>query len=395
MFTESEQEMWSDPVPEEKLRLKDHEIDEKYERGEDRIVTESNREKLPNFVQAMKNPGYMDVRPFYQRRARWDPKKQSKLIESFIMNVPVPPVFLYEKKFNQYEVMDGQQRITAIKEFYDNKLKLVGLESWSELNGRTYLTLPTKVKAGVDRRSLSSIVLMKESAPDEETDWLLKRMVFERLNTGGQKLSQQEIRNCLYYGELNKRLLKLAEYPAFRQIWGIPDLPVPEGEEPPSQLANDQYFKDMGDAQLVLRFFALRHWERFRGAMQDFLDRYMIRSKKFNAEDYQKLDKLFKETIDTCKEVFGDLVFRPYEPDNDEWGAKPQASFADSVMVAISDQLMNKEKLLGKKRELINGTQRLFQENPAKTFTGAANTRNDVQNRIKLYCDMVNSIVQD
>jgi hypothetical protein len=86
-------------------------IAERYVRGEGRIVIETNREKLPGFVKALQDQDYMDLRPFYQRRPRWDVPKQSLLIESCIMNIPVPPVFLYERSFNSYEVMDGQQRI--------------------------------------------------------------------------------------------------------------------------------------------------------------------------------------------------------------------------------------------------------------------------------------------
>jgi hypothetical protein len=78
----------------------------------------------------------MDLRPFYQRRNRWDKKKQSQLIESFLINIPVPSIILYEKKYNVYEVMDGQQRINALKEFYENRLTLTGLTLWPELNGR-------------------------------------------------------------------------------------------------------------------------------------------------------------------------------------------------------------------------------------------------------------------
>lgn len=84
------------------------------------------------------------------------------------MNIPVPPVFLYERDFNSYEVMDGQQRITAIRDFYQNRFALTGLEMWLELEGRKYHSLPEKVKAGVDRRSITSIVLLKESTADEE-----------------------------------------------------------------------------------------------------------------------------------------------------------------------------------------------------------------------------------
>jgi hypothetical protein len=106
-FSKLEKKMWEKPIKEESHSLTDAEINEKYKDGEQRIVTETNREKIPNFIKALAQPGYMQVRPFYQRRQRWDIARQSQLIESFIMNIPVPPLFLYEKDFNKYEVMDG------------------------------------------------------------------------------------------------------------------------------------------------------------------------------------------------------------------------------------------------------------------------------------------------
>ncbi|MDE5074169.1 MAG: hypothetical protein O4806_20850, partial [Trichodesmium sp. St5_bin8] len=72
----------------------------KYNSREKRIMTEINREKLPSFAEALRKPGYMNLRPFYQRRSRWDKQKQSRLIESFIVNIPIPPIILYEQDYN-------------------------------------------------------------------------------------------------------------------------------------------------------------------------------------------------------------------------------------------------------------------------------------------------------
>ncbi|MFM7713860.1 MAG: DUF262 domain-containing protein, partial [Microcystis sp.] len=88
-------------------KLSDNEINEKYEQGERRILLEMNREKLPSFAESLNKPNYVKKRPFYQRRDRWDAQKQSRLIESFLMNIPVPPLILYETSYNSYEVMDG------------------------------------------------------------------------------------------------------------------------------------------------------------------------------------------------------------------------------------------------------------------------------------------------
>jgi uncharacterized protein with ParB-like and HNH nuclease domain len=208
-FSKLEKKMWEKPIKEDSHSLTDAEINEKYKDGEQRIVTETNREKIPNFIKALAQPGYMQVRPFYQRRQRWDIARQSQLIESFIMNIPVPPLFLYEKDFNKYEVMDGQQRVSALQSFYSGEFKLSGLDIWRELNGRTYSTLPSQVRSGLDRRSISYVVVLKESTPDEEDALFLRQTVFARLNTGGIKLEHQEIRNCLYQGPFNELLEKL------------------------------------------------------------------------------------------------------------------------------------------------------------------------------------------
>ena len=197
-----EQKMWQEKATAKTKNGKSAtDIVAKYYSREKRILTEVNREKLPSFAEALKKPGYMNIQPFYQRRSRWDKQKQSRLIESFLVNIPVPPIILYEQDYNSYEVMDGQQRITAIKDFYENQLKLTGLELWSELNGFTYQELNPIIRAGIDRPSISTIVIITESTTDPEEAMFLKQQTFERLNTGGVDLSKQEVRHCLYHGK--------------------------------------------------------------------------------------------------------------------------------------------------------------------------------------------------
>src|SRR5690606_34386216 len=147
------------------VRMTDEEINQKYIKGEVRIVTEQARYPLPSIVTMLKSDDY-SLNPEFQRRHRWSIEQKSRLIESFIMNVPIPPIFLYEDRYSHYEVMDGLQRLTAINEFYLNKFSLKGLEQWPELNGKTYDTLPLQIIRGIDRRHLSSIILLQETAKD-------------------------------------------------------------------------------------------------------------------------------------------------------------------------------------------------------------------------------------
>jgi len=384
-----EQKMWISPVRAAQVKPSDDEINAKYSTRELRIVTESNREQLPNFVNALRRPGWMELRPFYQRRPRWDRVRQSRLIESFIMNVPVPPLFVFESDLAKFEVMDGQQRITAIRDFYSNLFPLQGLDQWPELNGRVYEKLPEEIRKGLDRRSISYIVLLKESAETTEEQALLRQQVFERLNTGGVKLSHQEIRNSLYQGPFNDLLLEVSRHPAFRKAWDIPPFTESELKRLSEDLIASSTFVMMRDLEMALRFFALRHVDHYQRGMKGFLDLYMLRARSFLAEDIDFLRGLFLVTIDTASEIYGDLLFRPWKPESHKWADKAQVAFADAVMVGVSRQLERRDVLIANRDVIIQRTQRLFEDNAPGTFTGRGNTKQDVQDRIDFYEKML------
>src|SRR5215212_8594960 len=119
-----------------KKMSEDQAIQQLYESGDLRLTQERNDFLLPQILDFVHRRRWLNLRPEYQRRLVWDHKKKSLFIESLLMNVPVPPVFLYEYDLSRYEVMDGQQRLNAIIEFYEDKLALTGLETWSLLNGK-------------------------------------------------------------------------------------------------------------------------------------------------------------------------------------------------------------------------------------------------------------------
>jgi Protein of unknown function DUF262 len=394
-FAKPETVMWEKPPPPRPDRTSDAEINARYETREGKIVVEMNREKLPNFVEALKRPNYMNVRPFYQRRLRWDQILQSRFIESFIINIPVPPLFLYETSYNSYEVIDGQQRITAVRAFYENDLVLKGLEHWPELNGRKYRTLPSNIRAGIDRRSISYFVVLTESAQSAEEALLLKQIVFKRLNTGGVRLSNQEIRNSLYHGDFNRMLFKLAAHPLFRQAWLLPPPTHDEEERPSPDLLKSETYKKMDDVEAVLRFFALRHHDRYQRGMQGFLDLYMIRSRDFTEEGREFLKRLFERTIELAHGIYGKLLFRPFVENKNSWSRRPQKAFADAVMVGISNHLEHATTLLERKDRIIQATRDLFLSHPTGTFTGRRNTKQDVQERITLFSAMLSEVCSE
>jgi hypothetical protein len=384
----SEENLWVKQPKEKLAKVTDAEINERYARGEGRIVIETNREKLPGFVGSLKQSNYMDLRPFYQRRPRWSPEKQSLLIESFIMNIPVPPVFLYEKEYNSYEVMDGQQRITALRDFYAGEFELVGLKQWPEINGRDYQTLPEKIQAGLDRRSITSIVLLKESTTDEDEASSLRETVFERLNTGGVELTRQEIRNALYRGRMNNMIDRLSRLPKFRAAWGVPQYVENEVDITPDLLELPIYAK-MEDVELVLRFFALRHAAHYRNGMQGFLDLYMRKAATFTDADIAVLERQFIDTLELASDVYGDLLFRPFDAAGNDWAPKAQKAYYDAVMVGMSNFLPRAADVRAKVAAIRDATAQMFKDHEEGTFTGRGNTKLDVETRIRLFTEVV------
>ena len=385
----AERKMWEHSSAKNgKHEMTNEEINNKYEQGQQRILTEMNREKLPSFADSLKQINYMDVSPFYQRRLRWDKIKQSQLIESFLINIPVPPIILYEKDYNSYEVMDGQQRITAIKDFYNNDLKLEGLELWSELNGRTYQQLPDKIQAGINRRAISSVVLITESTTSIEEAFFLKQITFERLNTGGVKLSRQEIRNCIYSGKFNQLLLKLAENKIFAEAW---DIPIDDEDK----LKNNNLYKKMEDVELILRFFAFRHTNEFRNGIEGFLNLYMIKSLKFSDNDIEILKQIFTNTIGLAQKIYDDKLFKPFYPEDNSWKDKSYKAYYDAVMVGLSRHLQSADLLAERKYRIIEETKKLFQKDNRKLFTGAGRSKADLQERIQLFDNMLTTVIAE
>ncbi|MBW4666208.1 MAG: DUF262 domain-containing protein [Cyanomargarita calcarea GSE-NOS-MK-12-04C] len=363
--------------------LSDDEINEKYKKGEIRIVTEQARYPLDSIEPMLDSQKYI-LNPEYQRRKRWDNTRKSRLIESFIMNVPIPPIFLYEVDYSIYEVMDGLQRLTAIYDFYKGKFNLEGLEYWQELNGRNSKNLPEQIKRGIDRRYLSSIVLLQETAKSTEEADFLKQIVFERLNSGGEKLTPQETRNALRNGKFNQLCIKLAENDSFRKMWKLPL--EDEGEE---KLLESESYRKMEDVELVLRFFAYRHIANFKSPVDKFLDDYLKQANGYPDKTIKNLENLFKETINLIYSIFGDSAFIPPKENRDN--KKPLKTIYDPMMQVFANNISHKESLLKHSKSiqsnLYSNKELLYvkEENNRPLFDGRYNNKKDVQARINYF----------
>lgn len=326
----------------------------------------------------------IELRPDFQRRDRWNDLKRSRFIESVVMNVPVPPVFLGEEQYGKYVVLDGRQRLTAAYRFLSDDLRLEGLQIWKELNGLTFSEIKKKgFAATIERRFLSAILLTHESSPE------VKYEVFDRLNTGGVIAEQMEVRNAIFPGPFNQLLHTLSKDEEFRRLWGIPS------SDDKVALEKNVLYRQMDDLELVLRFFALRPGTlsgmRFKDRLSDVMN---IK----NAE-YKKNEKLvsvdsetFRRAITNCITVFGDDAFKPNKNPNKK--SNRSAPYADAVMQAFAD---HSNKLFTP--EIIEKLKVLFTElvTTNKPFMDAVgkgtNGESAIKNRIRLAKEAVNSVL--
>ena len=378
------------------INLTDEDINNKYVLGEVRVVTEQARYPLTS-IPTMIESGDYERNPEFQRRHRWDNEKKSRLMESFIMNVPIPPIFLYEDKFSHYEVMDGLQRLTAIYEFYKNKYAFTGLTEWPELNGKYYSELPAQIKKGIDRRYLSSIILLQETAKTPEEALKLKQLVFERINSGGVNLEPQESRNAIYNGPLNQLCIRLARNEYLCRLWDIPfdNTGNDQADLLPVKLLENETYKKMNDVELVLRFFAYRQRTRFqKGALKVYLDQFLKEGNLFPLSVLSAYETLFEETIKLVYQTLGNNAFKLYRKRESGWGwyNRPTTVLYDPIMYTFSQNLHKKETLLTKNKDIQEALIPFYQENYEK-LEGRYTNISNINERNELFKGLLESFL--
>ena len=375
----------------------DRAIERFFERGRLRVVQDRNDFFLPHVVDFIEGRKWGNLKPEYQRRLRWDDRKKSKLIESFIMNVPVPPVFLYEQEIGRFEVMDGQQRLNTIVEFMQNRFKLSGLKTWHVLNGRSFSQLPPRIKRGLERAKVSAITLMSDVSDTSDNNLDLRAQVFERLNTGGERLNPQELRNSLFSGPFNQLIIKLSRNPLFTQAWNIPSYEenILSDGSPTDKLKRNRFFNRMTDVEIVLRFFAFKEPDKILGSVRSMLDNTMIRYRNSKDDELEQLRNKFLEAIDLCVEVFGDDVFRI--PPGDQ-RTKPLLSrpFFDAQMVVMYQFASQRNRILKRADSIKKAVLDLaaLDRDSYELIVGRANTAATVRGRIEVVRTVIEKVLK-
>lgn len=289
------------------------------------------------------NNGSIKINPDYQRRHRWDNVVSSRLIESLLLNIPIPMIYLSQDvdldddnvgSNSIYSVIDGQQRLTAIVNFLKNNLRLENLEILSELNGYTYKELPIFLKRRLDDRSLSCLRI--DSTVDEQ----VKYDIFERLNSGSVQLNAQELRNAIYRGYFNEKIQELANTDVFQKITNM--------------TSNRQ--QKMEDAELVLRFFSLcdGRYKSYKPNMKIFLNESMKFFSHYSDEEINTLATRFHRVMNKVYELFGELPFAKYPNEPGKKKSNFNTAVYDAVTISVDNILYSNKKFVSSPKETLS-----------------------------------------
>ena len=263
--------------------------------------------------------GKLIVDPEWQRRYVWDTKRASRLIESFLIDLPIPVVYLAGTEEGKYEVIDGLQRLTSVFDYFENKYVLSDLEIERGLNGKTFSQLEGNLQNKLEDATLTTFELARTTPKD------LMFLIFERLNTGGMALNDMEIRNCLYRGGLNNLLKDLAENTDFKTC-----------------ISQAGIEKRLTDRTLVLRFLAFyeRTYTKARKGLKSFFNEFFQTYRNPTPDKIKEFTDAFNKSMRACRTIFGDKAFRlrrHNERGGGEWTPRINASILQTIAVSFTD----------------------------------------------------------
>ncbi|WP_353096370.1 DUF262 domain-containing protein [Empedobacter brevis] len=298
-----------------------------------KITTQAYDKSVADIVRMIED-GDINLNPEYQRNYIWDNKKSSLLIESLILNVPIPVVYVSQEEDDSWTVIDGLQRLNSLFRFFQRDFKLSGLEILTELNKSDVKSLNPKALRVLKNGLLRIIVISHDSHPEIKYD------VFMRLNTGAVKLNDQELRNCLYRGKLNEKIKEITKKENILSLFNL--------ESP---------HKRMADCELILRFLSLysnfnsedNSIKNYKGRMKNFINDYLIKNNKINDEKLTELELLVDEVSKTIIEVYSNNAFKRF---NSEEVYENTLNRSLMDILFISTAVLDREKILEHKNEI-------------------------------------------
>ncbi|MFF2620224.1 DUF262 domain-containing protein [Oerskovia jenensis] len=334
---------------------------ERFQRAQESMVLQYNELGLQTLADWVES-GTIDIAPDFQRRDRWSAAKQSLLIESFLLNLPIPPVYLAEGATGEYSVIDGRQRLTTIHRFLRGELVLRGLAEFPELDGARFRDIPSAMQIALGMRALRSVTLMRQTDPE------LKYLVFHRLNSAGEVLNAQEIRNVAFRGPMNDMLQDLASAPFLRKQLKITG---------PSSSA----YRKMADVEYVLRFLMLSEgWRKFSGDFAQSMDAFMDDHQYADPGELEALANRFQSALLGCEAILGDRAFK--RPEGSGWRDQVIGGLYDAQMIAFHELGPGTTaELVDLRDESVEAVRRLFDD---EEFDSAVRVGTNTPSRIRL-----------
>lgn len=309
------------------------------------------------------------VIPNFQRGYVWNRTQASRLIESLIIQCPIPVVYLSQNGDETLSVIDGNQRLTSISLFLNNGFPLTGLSTYPELDGLTFNELDPRFQRHIINRTIRCIAILKETHPQIKFD------VFERLNTGSVRLNPQELRHGIYNGTLMTKVEELAKSSLFRKL---------------TSTTNDNRMK--GD-ELVLRYFALvERLPVYEKPMSVFLNKYAEDNRLMSELKVVELADNFVSNLNKCHFLYGDFAFKTF--DETRKRLKANTALYEAQMLSMNSlnpslekmDIINKQHVIDKLEELLEDVEFY------NTITKATTDKSVINKRIKDYTEFLESL---
>jgi hypothetical protein len=265
----------------------------------------------------------LHLQPTFQREYVWKlrPELPSRLIESLLLEIPIPPIYFGKDVDGRFEIIDGQQRLTTLVNFVSNEFPLRKLNRTASLNSKRFKDLTKQQQEKILDTPIRSIVI------DAAKNTGLRYEVFERLNRGSMALNEQELQNCVYRGAFNDLLAELEKDTYWRKVKG--------GKDP------EPRFKER---EIILRYFAFSdRLSSYTGRLKSFLNDYMEQYRPQGGDTILKAHAAsFRQTAQNIYAVFGDKAARLYEidPRTNEggWDSKFSVAAFDMQASALTNQ---------------------------------------------------------
>jgi len=313
-----------DELIEEEIEGAEDEVEET-PAGRRKIFTEKSDPPINSLYEHYKS-GDLILDPIFQRRQVWDDARASRLIESVLLEVPLPVFYLAESRDGSQEVIDGQQRLSAFFRFLDNEYPLRALQAIPQLKGVRFRDLEKLLQRQIKDYPVRTVTFKRES--DEN----LRFEIFERLNTGAVPLNAQELRNCVYRGSYNNLLIGLSQDREYMRLMG---LTAPE--------------KRMKDVEYVLRFAAFYHatYLKYKPSIARFLNEDMRKYQDISNNDAVQLREAFKNSVALVWSLLGANAFKRFyrgeeKSPNGRWEPRKfNASLYDILMSLFADANKN------------------------------------------------------